>query len=1202
MEREMPPTEADPLERITTRDEGDDVEKGMPAGVFGYQAGKSILAKRLIGLFPTSIYVYGEPFCGSAAMFFTKAASPVEMLNDYSDEVMHVYRFMQKAKPADLERLAGKNWKGSIDYFKKVRASATPTDTIDRVHRFLYLNHFTFGKGQKGSYRHDAEGRVCKVVDRIAKLQSRLQHTDLMCGDYEKAIRKYDGPDTFFFLDPPYVGTDSWGKGVGEKEFDETRFRKVLDGIRGKFLLTYGTTGKLDVSGFELKRMRQPDQVSRMHGGTRKFLTHLLVSNFKLTSKSLGDGIEIDDVVKIVDIDDQGKRSVMRGNDTRKWENPDDLLAYPAEPGPVQGDLRLRFLDKRWELDFVAPINDGTIGWTLDVQRAELAQSPALVAKSFSVEGSRYFLPLTKGVAASETPLEALATAVAALDAPLVEFGLQTPTSHEYFLSKGGEVAGQLTLGRDADRFPPLFDKHPWLATYIDSKFIPNAVLKGAPMPPDGVSALPVALEKVIPSEFRYWERTGDEARKSRDALVASGFFDRTSVAVVDGELAPVVAAHKILAPEAPVEPAADWPIIKALSLVGSRALVEVFSPHMLEKAGDRVVFIDAGTVSAGSVALLVKSLVARAEDYIVTAFDSGGAREALKALGRPFYFRPGDGVPTDAVKRVFVTSLGVRGDDILWVDKNDSLDGAPNTGDPDDPHNKLRQYNEPSDDTGDLGKRLEPGHRVLADILKAGADAPRKLLESIGPPNEWSGGVAMAIGPENRKALTAAWGKLSPTEKEAVEAKFHENFSVGKAVWSTAYVNDLNDSAFLYIEPGGTRDEEGKTKPRDLRHFPYRDQDGEVDELHLRNAVAQAPKSNLPASVIESVQSRGRKLLVRYTSAKAEFNNPDPGGPGDLKPRKQKADFVTGAPGTLQPAVQWDVAGSPKVRERDHERDEAEKRELRIVKADDNDEHYVLGIVLEPDVVDAQKDIYSADEVRDAAHKYMAEFQNRGLMHKEIVNGKVDLLESYLSPADFTLGDQHVKKGTWVMAVRVKDAKLWQACKGGELTGFSIGGSANRKPDPKADRKYAARKEAAEKKIAFQGIPIHVDRPKGTKQAGVDDKGTPWERTYKVDYGFIPATKGGDGEGLDVFLGPNNNSPFAYWVTQRKADGDFDEFKLVLGCDTQAEAKKIYLDHVPEKFFAGIREGTVSQIKSLLNQEPAESLAKAVQDMLDRG
>lgn len=51
----------------------------------------------------------------------------------------------------------------------------------------------------------------------------------------------------------------------------------------------------------------------------------------------------------------------------------------------------------------------------------------------------------------------------------------------------------------------------------------------------------------------------------------------------------------------------------------------------------------------------------------------------------------------------------------------------------------------------------------------------------------------------------------------------------------STAEINDLPDSDFAYIEPGGEKDAEGKTTPRSLRHYPVH------DEAHARNALSRA-------------------------------------------------------------------------------------------------------------------------------------------------------------------------------------------------------------------------------------------------------------------------------------------------------------------------------------------------------------------------
>lgn len=112
-------------------------------------------------------------------------------------------------------------------------------------------------------------------------------------------------------------------------------------------------------------------------------------------------------------------------------------------------------------------------------------------------------------------------------------------------------------------------------------------------------------------------------------------------------------------------------------------------------------------------------------------------------------------------------------------------------------------------------------------------------------------------------------------------------------------------------------------------------------------------------------------------------------------------------------------------------------------------EERYVLGIVLEPETVDAQDDIYSAAEIREAAHRFMEEYRNIGLMHRGLVNGRVKILESYLAPTSFTLDGAQVRKGTWLLAMRVLDDDLWSQVKNGELTGLNMGGSAARLPEP---------------------------------------------------------------------------------------------------------------------------------------------------------
>ncbi len=127
-------------------------------------------------------------------------------------------------------------------------------------------------------------------------------------------------------------------------------------------------------------------------------------------------------------------------------------------------------------------------------------------------------------------------------------------------------------------------------------------------------------------------------------------------------------------------------------------------------------------------------------------------------------------------------------------------------------------------------------------------------------------------------------------------------------------------------------------------------------------------------------------------------------------------------------------------------ERFDPEGRTLTLKRADrPEEERYVLGIVLEPDVVDAQGDTYSEAEVRKACHFWIERFSRFKLMHKGEALGdkKVKILECYCAPVAFELAGAPVKKGSWLLGVRVLDDTLWRDVKEGRLTGFSIGGSA---------------------------------------------------------------------------------------------------------------------------------------------------------------
>lgn len=124
-------------------------------------------------------------------------------------------------------------------------------------------------------------------------------------------------------------------------------------------------------------------------------------------------------------------------------------------------------------------------------------------------------------------------------------------------------------------------------------------------------------------------------------------------------------------------------------------------------------------------------------------------------------------------------------------------------------------------------------------------------------------------------------------------------------------------------------------------------------------------------------------------------------------------------------------------------------RRRVPIVKVDE-EQRLVYGVVYEPDVEDAHGDSMSKAEIEKAAHGFMQRYSlalaEPGTDHTaDVSRDQVTVVENYIAPADFKLGQQTIKAGTWMMVAKVHDEPLWQDVKGGRYTGWSFEGYGER-------------------------------------------------------------------------------------------------------------------------------------------------------------
>jgi DNA adenine methylase len=90
----------------------------------------------------------------------------------------------------------------------------------------------------------------------IEKIKDKLKSIKIEKADYKNTIQKYDSPNTFFYLDPPYFETLSEDYETGN--IDHKELADILKNIKGKFLLSHNDIPyyrKL-YKGFKIKRIK----------------------------------------------------------------------------------------------------------------------------------------------------------------------------------------------------------------------------------------------------------------------------------------------------------------------------------------------------------------------------------------------------------------------------------------------------------------------------------------------------------------------------------------------------------------------------------------------------------------------------------------------------------------------------------------------------------------------------------------------------------------------------------------------------------------------------------------------------------------------------------------------------------------------------------------------------------------------------------
>jgi len=248
-----------------------------------YRGGKSLLANKIIKKIPEHT-CYCEVFAGAAWLLFKKEESKVEIINDINKDLVTLYRVIQHHLEEFIRYL---KWiLVAREEFSRFKAENPDTLTdIQRAVRFYYLLRAGYGAKVVGQTFNIGPTRpssfnLLRIEEELSEAHLRLSRVYIENMRYQKLIERFDRPETFFYVDPPYYGCeDDYGEGVFDRE-DFTRLRCVLSCIQGRFIMSINDVPEIrELFGdFLIEKVLTSYTMPGAH--KQKRVTELLVRNY----------------------------------------------------------------------------------------------------------------------------------------------------------------------------------------------------------------------------------------------------------------------------------------------------------------------------------------------------------------------------------------------------------------------------------------------------------------------------------------------------------------------------------------------------------------------------------------------------------------------------------------------------------------------------------------------------------------------------------------------------------------------------------------------------------------------------------------------------------------------------------------------------------------------------------------------------------
>lgn len=220
--------------------------------VLKYPGSKWNIVRQLVDLIPPH-HSYVEPYFGSGAVLFNKSLSAIETINDLDGDVINLFRCIQQDSER-LARLVMTTPYSREEYDRQFSPDNSCASRYQRAAGFLikcWQGHGFRTNEYKVGWKNDVHSRErayalwnwYRLPEWIIEIAERLRKVQIENRPALEVVQRFNYPNVFMYLDPPYLLSLRNGKQY-KHEMPDPDHEELLQAI-------VQSKAKIMISGYE---------------------------------------------------------------------------------------------------------------------------------------------------------------------------------------------------------------------------------------------------------------------------------------------------------------------------------------------------------------------------------------------------------------------------------------------------------------------------------------------------------------------------------------------------------------------------------------------------------------------------------------------------------------------------------------------------------------------------------------------------------------------------------------------------------------------------------------------------------------------------------------------------------------------------------------------------------------------------------------